>query len=163
MTDKLEYEEMIYAILKKYGLYNRRDEYIDVCYIGYAKALNTFDEKKGELKWHIYRCMKNELLSELRKESRKKRQGVTVSFDENTSDETTTLDDKTINGYETDKLYECLFQLPVYEQYVVYETFFNGKSQEEIAQRLEMKQASVSKIKKNGLDRIKAKYEKNFK
>ena len=87
MTDKLEHEGMNICNLKKYGgLYNKRDEYIDVCYIGYAKLLNTFDEKKGELKWHIYRCMKNELLSELRKESRKKRQGVTVSFDENTSD-----------------------------------------------------------------------------
>ena len=81
MNDKIEYESIMYSVLKKYKLYYKRDDYIDLCYIGYTKALNTFDEAKGTLKSYIYNCVENEILSELRKQNAQKRQREECSYD----------------------------------------------------------------------------------
>ena len=81
MDDKLEYEGIMYYVLKKYGLYSKRDNYIDLCYIGYTKAVNSYDSAKGSLKNYIYNCVENELLGELRKEKAQKRQREECSYD----------------------------------------------------------------------------------
>ena len=81
MNSKIEYENIMYAVLKKYKLYHKRDDYIDLCYIGYTKAVNTFDEAKGSLKNYIYNCVENEILSELRKQNAQKRQREECSYD----------------------------------------------------------------------------------
>ena len=82
MNNKLDNEGIMYNVLKRYGLYNRRDEYIDLCYIGYTKAINTFDSAKGKLKSYIFNCVENEILSELRKQSAQKRQRFECSLDD---------------------------------------------------------------------------------
>src|SRR5574344_1510860 len=83
----MEYEEMMYFILKKYGLYDKREDYIDVCYIGYAKALKKYDSSKSKPATYIYKCIENELLQCLRKENAIKRQREELStnyiYDEN--------------------------------------------------------------------------------
>lgn len=77
----IEHEATMYHILKKYGLYNRREDYIDICYIGYTKALNSFDDTKGKLHSYIYKCIENALINELRKENMQKRKCDEVSLD----------------------------------------------------------------------------------
>lgn len=81
MNDKLEYEGIMYNVLKQYGLYDKRDDYIDLCYIGYSKALKSFDAAKGKLKSYIYNCVENEILSELRKQKAQKRQRYECSLE----------------------------------------------------------------------------------
>ncbi len=80
-ANMIEYEAMMYSILKKYGLYNKRDDYIDICYIGYAKALKKYDSSKSKATTYIYKCIENELLQCLRKENAIKRQRNETSLD----------------------------------------------------------------------------------
>ena len=47
-ANMIEYEAMMYSILKKYGLYNKREDYIDLCYIGYAKGIKKYDSTKSK-------------------------------------------------------------------------------------------------------------------
>src|SRR5574344_413712 len=77
----IDYESMMYSILKKYGLYNKREDYIDICYIGYVKALKKYDSSKSKPTTYIYKCIENELFQCLRKENAKKRQREEYSMD----------------------------------------------------------------------------------
>lgn len=93
MNDKLEHEGIMYNVLKQYGLYDKREEYIDLCYIGYSKALKSFDSAKGKLKSYIYNCVENEILSELRKQKAQKRQRYECSLDDDYDDRGHTFND----------------------------------------------------------------------
>ena len=75
------YEPMMYSILKQFNLWHKKDDYIDLCYIGYSKALNNYDETKSKFGTYAYKCMKNEIIGELRKENANKRQRTELSFD----------------------------------------------------------------------------------
>ena len=159
MTDKLEHEGTIYAVLKKYGLYNKLDEYIDICWIGYAKALLKFDPSKGKLRTFIYRCVENELLNELRKESAKKRGFKTTEItDTNIIDEDINIECEAMVNSDNKELYERLFSLPPYEQYVLYQMFFKNRSQQDIANHLGFTQTKVSNLKKRGLKLLRKEY-----
>lgn len=76
----IEYEKMMYSILNKYHIKNT-DDYIDICYIGYVKALKTFNEEKSSFCTHVYRCMNHELIREIKKQNRLKRKHVELSLD----------------------------------------------------------------------------------
>ena len=77
-----QYQDMMYYLLKKYGLLNKQDDFIDLCYIGYTKALNTFNNKKNvTFTTYVYKCMENELKQEIRKQNMKKRKRDEISLD----------------------------------------------------------------------------------
>ena len=77
-----QYQDMMYYLLKKHGLLSKQDDYIDLCYIGYTKALNTFNNKKNvTFTTYVYKCMENELKQELRKQNMKKRKREELSLD----------------------------------------------------------------------------------
>lgn len=77
-----QYQDMMYYLLKKYGLLSKQDDYIDLCYIGYTKALNTFNDKKNvTFTTYAYKCMENELKQEIRKQNMKKRKREELSLD----------------------------------------------------------------------------------
>lgn len=86
MDNKIENEGIMYNVLKRYGLYEQREDYIDLCYIGYAKALNKFDKSKANIRTYIYKCVENEILQELRKEKAQKRQRYECSLDDEYDD-----------------------------------------------------------------------------
>lgn len=48
---------LIYAFIQKYGVDYKYDEIIDLLYIGYTKALNTYDSSKGKFSTYAYSCM----------------------------------------------------------------------------------------------------------
>ena len=162
MTDKLEHEGTIYAVLKKYGLYNSRDEYIDICWIGYTKAINNFDKAKGTLRTYIYKCVENELLMELRKESRKKRQREEFSIDvENYSEvipDEVDIETDTIKKETNEQLYVAISKLSDAEQMIINNSFNLGDNkitQQELAEQLNITQSQVSTIKDKALKKLK--------
>jgi len=159
-------------VLKKYGLYNKREDYIDLCYIGYAKALNSFDEGKGSFRNYLYNCCENEILSELTKQNRKKRQREEYSIDYSYDDQGKNLketfaDDFNIEDYivtkETnDELYKKIETLEPIEQFIIKNLFeLNDKkySQNEVAEILEISQTQVSIIKSEALEKLRGKLE----
>jgi DNA-directed RNA polymerase specialized sigma subunit len=62
------------SILKKYNLLDKKDDYIDLCYIGYTRALNNYDDVRASFSSYAYKCMENEILKELKRNNTKKRQ-----------------------------------------------------------------------------------------
>lgn len=77
-----QHEAMMYSILKKHHLYNCREDYIDLCYLGFCKALQTHDPSKSTLGNYVYRCMNNEVLKHIRHQTAQKRLVSEVSFEE---------------------------------------------------------------------------------
>lgn len=57
-----------------------KDEIIDIGYIGYTKALNTYTEEKGTFVNYACTCIKNEILRYLIRMNRKKRIKNTISL-----------------------------------------------------------------------------------
>lgn len=164
----IEFEAMMYSILKKYGLYDIRDEYIDLCYIGYAKALKKYDKTKSKLDTHIYICIKNEILSQLRKEKRQKRNGNEISIeyyrDYKNYNFNETIADKfdmelNIEKIESEsKLYEALNKLSKKERFIIcclYGFCKCNYTQEELANKLNISQAQISRIKDNCLTKLR--------
>lgn len=57
---------LIYFIINKLGLSYMQEEIIDVAYIGYTRALNSYTEDKGAFSTLAYTCIKNEILRYLK-------------------------------------------------------------------------------------------------
>ena len=53
--------KLIYFTINKLRLGYMQDEIIDVAYIGYTRALNTYNEEKGSFSTYAYTCIKNEI------------------------------------------------------------------------------------------------------
>jgi len=164
----IEHEGTMYAVLKKYGLYNKREDYIDLCYIGYAKAKNTFDESKGSFRNYLYNCCENEILSELRKESaiKRQREECSIDFVYDNSEQTLgdivpsiiDVEDEIVSKETKEELAKAVESLDKTEQFVIRNLFEFGiceYNQSDIAEILNIDQAQVSRIKDNALEKMK--------
>jgi len=156
----IEHEAMMYSILKKYGLYNKREDYIDVCYIGYTKALKKYDSSKSKPTTYIYKCIENEIMQCLRKENAKKRQRDDLSlnyvYDEYGHD----LEDLISNDVDIENdlvkkednylLCEAISKLSKRERYIIQKYFginCNKSTQAKIGEKLGISQMQVSRLK----------------
>ena len=164
-NDSLEYyDKMIYHILKKYNLYDRREDFIDLGYIGIAKAILKFDSDKGVKEaTYVYACIKNEILLQVRKEKCKKRQ-VDIIHIENTSLENisneTNLEEDIMSQEDKDKLYKVLFKLPIcdYQQYIIYQVYFNNKTKKQLSQHLGISISKINKLQKKAINTMRELY-----
>ncbi len=167
-TEFMKNEGILYAVLKKYGLYNKRDDYIDLCYIGYVKAINKYDETKGTLTNYIYNCVENELLTELRKERAIKRQRMECSTDQLLNDsgftiydivsESDNIEDNLVEKEINAELYKAIENLDETEKFIIINSFgFSDKkyTQAEISKILNKNQAQISRIKERALKKLK--------
>lgn len=128
-----KYEAMMYSILDKYNLIKRKDEYIDLCYIGYTKALKYYDGDKSSFGTFVYRCMEFELLSYLRKEKTNTRKlnnnllSIEYEYDRGTLEDTLMSENNTekeiIKQETINELYKAIFKLSIREQYVILNSF----------------------------------------
>ena len=163
-----EYEKMLYSILKKYGLYNKREDYIDVCYIGYAKALKKYDSSKSKPTTYIYKCIENELMQCLRKEKALKRQREEASLDyvydekghdlEDLIDSGIDIENDFIEKEQKNQLCEAIKKLSKKEQFIIKYSFglnCDEKTQDEIGQCLGVTQTQVSRLKYKILIKLK--------
>lgn len=163
-----DYEPMMYSILKKYNLYNKRDDYIDLCYIGYAKALKNYDPSKSKFSTYSYQCMKNEVLYQMRKERALKRQRTEVSLDEEYDEIGHSLNDiipsdvdmeQDLIEKETNKeLREAISKLDTNEQIVIKNVYNIGGdsfNKMQIAKILKIDRKQVDVISKRALKKLK--------
>lgn len=167
-TEFMKNEGIMYAVLKKYGLYNRRDDYIDVCYIGYTKAINNYDEAKGKLHNYIYNCVENELLTELRKENAVKRQRTECSADHvydtcgasiyDIVADDIDLEADLIRKENNDYLHKAILKLSEQEQMIINSLFGltkDIKTQAEVCRELNTNPAKVNQIKNKALAKLR--------
>src|SRR5574344_2806779 len=164
----IDYESMMYSILKKYGLYNKREDYIDICYIGYVKALKKYDSSKSKPATYFYKCIENEILQSLRKENAQKRQHEESSMDYVYDDHGHDLNDiisdnikieeDYIKKEQQQELFISLNKLNNKEKIVIKYYFginCDKLKQDEIAKMFGVTQAQISRIKNRALEKLK--------
>lgn len=158
----------IHSILKKLNVYHKRDDYIDLCWIGYTKALNNYEEQKGSFKTYAYKCMKNEVLKELRKEIAKKRPHDIVSLDEYdfTIEQVTALEtpskceiqSELIKEEENKELYEAIGKLSAREQDIftnLWKLRTVNLSRRQLADKYDISPTQISNINGKAFKKIK--------
>lgn len=168
--------KLIHYVLKGFSNINIDYEELEsVGYLGFAKALNSFDKMKGiRFSTYAINCIMNEVLFFLRKE---KKHFNNISLDtklqtDNKGNVLTiedTIEDKKFseNGIdfnlmkdeEKKILFNAIKKLNEEEQYIMLYRYgvcgYKAKTQKQLAEELNMSQANVSKIQRNCLRKLR--------
>lgn len=159
-----DYEKIINQVLNKYNLYYRKDEFIDICYIGVAKALKNYNfRRKTKLNTYIFTCIKNEVINEIKKQNVAKRKGELVHIEniENIGGKEDT-EEILSERLRNNELYSKIFKLDIYEQYVVYNYYIKEKTIKEISNHVGIRQNIISGYLKSGINNLKEMYGEDY-
>lgn len=143
-------EKMLWKIAHEYNCD------IDEMYLGFMKAVNSYDESKGKFTSYCYACCKNSVLME-----RRKKHLQCDSLDLPYADGLK-LEDMIEDSFDFAKDYEnkelvkqAMSFLNDKEKYVVKAYYIDGRKQEEIAQELGCMQNNISRILTKALNKMK--------
>lgn len=150
-----ENHNLIYSYLHKMRL--DIEEYYDLAAIGLCKAANNFDETKGfKFSTYAYRCMNNEVLNQIRKESRCVTPLLIFDMDEEDEEEKASLHLYTASKVSVENTVIVKMQLqdtlktltPPRRKFAkeVLSLALSGMTQRDIAERLHVSQASISRM-----------------
>lgn len=140
----MEHESIIYTILKKYDLLKKKDDYIDLCYIGYTKALKTYRANKASFTTYLYTCIDNEIKKELERSKQQKRAMKEVSLDAILDNENETkefmsskycLEEDYINKESENNIRQAISVLTKQEQEILIDTYINNLNKTEIVKK----------------------------
>ena len=167
---------LIYFVLKQLNMYNKDgiDEYFDVGMLGLVKGLKTYSESKGVISTYLVKCIRNEIVMELRNQKTVKRNnGVKpISISTPTSDNLTIEDtiksdfdmlEYEIKNERIKELGIAINVLKPIEKRVIIDIYFNNKTQLEIAEEIGVRQSYVSRIKTRAIKKLRTWFEKNEK
>lgn len=169
-------DKLIYYVIGKMGLFDKRETYYEIGLVGLIKAANTFDESKG-YKFSTYAgsCIRIEILQHIRKEfsNKGKANYNTISLDEpiysnsenkeipliDTLYSNVDIEEEIIKKEEKELLYKALSKLKEKELLVMnYYYGLNGYEelkQKEIAEKIGVTQTQVYRIIKKSINKIK--------
>lgn len=167
--------KLIYYVINKIRTNVEFEELESVALVGYAKALNAFDNDKG-VKFSTYaiRCMHNEICCFLSKENKKTSNETSlfksyVSDDDKSDayiseilgDSSTEIEDLYIEQEDLKEAVEFISKLSKRDQFIILHRFGilgkEKKTQSEIADTLKTTQANISKIEKRILKDLRKK------
>lgn len=152
------------------------DDLYGAALLGFTKALNSYDTERGaKFSTYAVNCMKNEIRFFLRKERRQSEHTVSynlvLSTDKNgndfelydilsdQTDESLDIQEQLVLEENRDSTLKAISQLSEIEQFIINHRYgLNGcdfMTQKEIAEKIDMSQANVSKIQKNCMKKIK--------
>lgn len=167
---------LIYFVLKQLNMYNKDgiDEYFDVGMLGLVKGLKTYTESKGAVSTYLVKCIRNEIVIELRNQKANKRNnGVKpISINTPTTDNLTIEDtiksdfdmlESIIKKERIKELGVAINTLKPIEKHVIIDIYFNNKTQLEIAEEIGVRQSYISRIKSKAIRKLRAWFEKNEK
>ncbi len=167
---------LIYFVLKQLNLYNNDgiDEYFDVGMLGLVKGLKTYSESKGTISTYLVKCIRNEIVMELRNQKTNKRNnGVKpISINTPVTDNLTIEDtiksnfdvlEYTIKNEQIKELGVAINTLKPVEKRVIIDIYFNNKTQLEIAKEIGVRQSFISRIKTKAIRELRTWFEKNNK
>ncbi len=165
---------LVYNLANKFAYgRNDHDEIVGVAYMGYVKAINGFDARKGvKFVTFAFRCITNEILFYIRNEHKETEKlvpmNMLISTDKNGNElelEDVLSDDEQNIEEEfamQDTLRIMMKVIDTYltpeEQKIIKERFgiqCLQKTQSQIAEELDMSQANISKKEKNIIQKIK--------
>jgi RNA polymerase sporulation-specific sigma factor len=160
-----EHEKMMFFLLGKYKLLNQKDDYMDLCYIGYVKALNTFKEdKKASFSSYAYSCMENELKQELRKKKMKKRQREELSLDYIIDDQNDVyelisnnynLEEECIKNESEKNIRKAISILDEQERSFIEDIYINNLNKNEIASKYHIGISKINCILESAYNKLK--------
>lgn len=142
-----ENHNLIYSFLAKHGL--SIDDWYDIAAIGYVKAVGSFDDSKAVFSTFAYLCMLRRVHAEMRKDMAVRRTALVISLNKPiTNAETTEVGDFIADkdDYITEMLTRNTLRSEATEQQLqIVNLCYFGYTQKEIASKLGMSQASVSR------------------
>lgn len=158
---------LIYLVLKKYKLYEVRDDYFDIGMIGLVKAAKTYSEDIGfTFSTYAVKCIEHEVWGTRRKNFTLKRgmgqQDISLNTTLNTDDDNLELLDLIPDKFNLENhiiqndLYERLYKeinnLPERNKIIICSMFelenYKKLTQQELAKKLNISQAQVSRCLK---------------
>lgn len=167
---------LIYFVLKQLNLYNKDgiDEYFDVGMLGLVKGLKTYSESKGAISTYLAKCIRNEIVMELRNQKTDKRNNGVKPISINTPlTDNLTIEDTiqsnfdvleyAIKNEQIKELGVAINTLKPVEKHVIIDIYFNNKTQLEIAEEIGIRQSFISRIKTKAIRELRAWFEKNNK
>ena len=152
------------------------DELVSIAMVGYAKALNAFDlDRNVKFSTYAINCMRNEILFFLRKEKSHiinnislnmilsmDKNGNNLSLEETVGSfdvDTISVEDEIVMADNVSILKKALKYLTPKEKYIIIYRYGLDrgivKTQKEIANKINMSQANVSKMEKSILEKVK--------
>lgn len=156
---------MMYSILKKYDLLSKQDDWIDLCYIGYTKALNSYNNsKKASFDTYAYVCMENEVKDELKKLNRKKRQREELSLDYFIQDnfdnyelipDKVNVEEEVLCNENTNTIKKVIKDLDNEEKLYLTELYINNLNKKEIIDKYKIGIHPLNKILESAYQKLK--------
>lgn len=155
--------ELIYFVLKKMKLFNKKDDYYDAGLIGLIKAANYYNPEKGfKFSSLAVRCIQNEIMMVIRSENRFSNNNKLVSLNtpilDNGKDEITLIDilssdlnieDDLLEKDLIETLVKAVMRLTKEEQQILKLYYGEELSQIEVAEKMNIAQPTVArKLKK---------------
>lgn len=147
------------------------EDLVSIGTIGLIKAINSYNtEKEIKLATYASRCIENEILMQIRKTQKMKRE---VSLDDPLNTDTDgnelllcdvlgtdseTVSERVINEVESKLLKKALFVLTDKERYIISKRFGLGggeeMTQKEVADQMEISQSYISRLEKKIMDKL---------
>lgn len=163
----LDNQKLVYHVIKQLHLYHKLEDYLDVGIIGLCKAAKTFKPENGsKFSTYAYSCIRNNILMEIRNEKRQC-DAYAISFSSiinSSKDNNLTLED-TLSDYELENdilnreelisLITSIERLDKEDKQIIDLYFYQNKTQQQIAQILNMSQANASRRIQRALNNLK--------
>lgn len=168
--------KLIHYVLKSFSNTGIDYEELEsIGYLGFAKALNSFDKMKGiRFSTYAINCIFNEILFFLRKEKKHMNnyslnkelqtdtKGNVITLEETIEDTKFSeigIDYNLIKEEEKESLLKAIKKLNEDEQYIMLYRYgvggYKPKTQKQLAEELKMSQANISKIQRNCLKKLR--------
>lgn len=171
----LKNEKLIYFVLKKMGVYHKKEEFYDLGMIGLCKAANTFNkENKTNFSTYATACIANEIKQELRRNERLKDKAnfgaisleskVKGSYEKELEikdliKDDTDLEKNAIKEETIKEMVKALEKLDQKEKEMIVLFFGLGnvekKSQCDLSNKFGISQAQVSRTIKSGINKLR--------
>lgn len=173
VTDNIS---IIYDVLKKMHLYNKLDEYYDICIYGLVIAAKTFEPNKGyAFTTYAYKCITNEVLRDIRQKNQNKRKANnntislnTTIFDDGSETGLTLesvipsnidIEEELIKKEQIDNLYIAISKLSKREADIISSLYglngFKKLNQYELSKKYNIAQSTISRIKIKGIEKLR--------
>lgn len=162
----LNNQKLVYHVIKQMHLYHKLEDYLDVGLIGLCKAAQTYNLENGS-KFSTYACIciRNNILMEIRNEKRQcDYYSISLQTPVGGKKDEILLED-TISDYELEldilnkeekmALIESVRKLNDEDKQTIDLYFYQNKTQQQIAQILNMSQANASRRIQRALNNLK--------
>lgn len=165
----LDNVNLIYLVLKRLNLYDKRDDYFDIGMIGLVEGARTYDKTKGiAATTYLYRCIYNELCMTFRKKDPDGILSLNKEIKE-TDNRTITLEDmipsdinieeEVILKEQKEEMYNEILKLNEREKLVICLSYgvcgYEKIIEKEIAKILKISQAQVNRIKNKTIKKLR--------